>query len=211
MQQRLVCVEAGQTFSIQRVKVLTPQFSGIHCRLTRGRSLIRSQPGPSQVLAGKAVGRRTFVILVVGRAARYRAISGHLSISQKRNVVRVGVGACDSVGFGTTRMGFEAGCRGGQATGDGQLVITQRSRSISSGVISAIKTGHLQRTHRRHQRQDLPAARTNRNHVRAAYLSAHLGPSCCAAVWRSRWQPSCCVTRRSRPPVRLCPLKVPAG
>src|SRR6478752_8176025 len=33
-------------------------------------------------------------------------------------------------------------------------------------------------------------------------------PSCCAAVWRSRWQPSCWVTRRSRPPVRLRTLKV---
>ena len=72
IQQRLVCIEAGQTFSIQRVKVLKPQISSIHCRFTRGRSLVRSQPGPSQVLAGKAVGRRTFVILVVGRAARYR-------------------------------------------------------------------------------------------------------------------------------------------
>jgi hypothetical protein len=37
------------------------------------------------------------------------------------------------------------------------------------------RTGHLQRTHRRHQRHDLPAARTNWNHVRAAYFSAHLG------------------------------------
>jgi len=46
IQQRLVCVEAGQTFSIQRVKVLTPQLSSIHCRLTRGRSLVRSQSGP---------------------------------------------------------------------------------------------------------------------------------------------------------------------
>jgi hypothetical protein len=46
MQQRLVCVEAGQTFSIQRTEVLTPQVSGIHCRLTRGRSLVRNQPGP---------------------------------------------------------------------------------------------------------------------------------------------------------------------
>jgi hypothetical protein len=112
MQQRLVCVEAGQTFSIQRMEVLTPQVSSIHCRLTRGWSLVRSQSGPSQVLAGKAVGRRSLVILVVGRAARYWAISGHRSTSQKRYVVRVGVGACDSVGFGTTRMGFEAGCEG---------------------------------------------------------------------------------------------------
>ena len=56
MQQRLVCVEAGQTFSIQRMEVLTPQVSSIHCRLTRGRSLVRSQPGPSQVLAGKRLG-----------------------------------------------------------------------------------------------------------------------------------------------------------
>ena len=72
MQQRLVCVEAGQTFSIQRMEVLTPQVSSTHWRLTRGRSLVRSQPGPSQVLAGKPVGRRTFVILFVGRAARYR-------------------------------------------------------------------------------------------------------------------------------------------
>ena len=47
-------------------------------RLTRGRSLVRSQPGPSRVLAGKAVGRRSFVILVVGRAARYRATYRHL-------------------------------------------------------------------------------------------------------------------------------------
>ena len=46
MQQRLVCVEAGQTFSIQRMKVPTPQVSSIHCRLTRGRSLVRSQSGP---------------------------------------------------------------------------------------------------------------------------------------------------------------------
>ena len=54
------------------------QVSSIHCRLTRGRSLVRSQPGPSRVLAGKAVGRRSFVILVVGRAARYRATYRHL-------------------------------------------------------------------------------------------------------------------------------------
>src|SRR6187401_2146518 len=46
MQQRLVCVEAGQTFSIQRTEVLTPQVSSVHCRLTRGRSLVRSQSGP---------------------------------------------------------------------------------------------------------------------------------------------------------------------
>jgi hypothetical protein len=46
MQQRLVCVEAGQTFSIQRTEVLTPQVSSIHCRLTRGRTLVRSQSGP---------------------------------------------------------------------------------------------------------------------------------------------------------------------
>ena len=78
MQQRLVYVEAGQTFSIQRMEWLTPQVSSIHCRLTRGRSLVRSQPGPSRVLAGKAVGRRSFVILVVGRAARYRATYRHL-------------------------------------------------------------------------------------------------------------------------------------
>ena len=39
MQQRLVCVEAGQIFSIQRMEVLTPQVSSIHCRLTRGRSV----------------------------------------------------------------------------------------------------------------------------------------------------------------------------
>jgi hypothetical protein len=39
MQQRLVCVEAGQTFSIRRVEVLTPQVSSIHCRLTQGRSV----------------------------------------------------------------------------------------------------------------------------------------------------------------------------
>ena len=44
-QQRLVCVEAGQTFSVQRMEVFTPQVSSIHCRLTRGRSLVRSQPG----------------------------------------------------------------------------------------------------------------------------------------------------------------------
>ena len=49
MQQRLVCVEAGQTFSIQRMEVLTPQVSSIHCRLTRGRSLVRSQSGPPTV------------------------------------------------------------------------------------------------------------------------------------------------------------------
>jgi hypothetical protein len=48
MQQRLVCVEAGQTFSIQRMEVLTPQVSSIHCRLTRGRSLVRSQSGPQE-------------------------------------------------------------------------------------------------------------------------------------------------------------------
>jgi len=53
MQQRLVCVEAGQTFSIQRVKVLTPQVSSIHRRLTRGRSLVRSQSGPPHKAAGK--------------------------------------------------------------------------------------------------------------------------------------------------------------
>ena len=48
-------------------------------------------------------------------------ISGHLSTSQKRNLVRIGVGACDSVGFGTTRMGFEAGCeaQGSLARGAG--------------------------------------------------------------------------------------------
>ena len=46
IQQRLVYVEAGQSFSIQRVKVLTPHVSRIHCRLTRGRSLVRSQSGP---------------------------------------------------------------------------------------------------------------------------------------------------------------------
>ena len=39
MQQRLVCVEAGQTFPIQRIEVLTPQVSSIHCRLTQGRSV----------------------------------------------------------------------------------------------------------------------------------------------------------------------------
>jgi len=60
MQQRLVCVEAGQTFSIQRVKVLTPQVSSIHGRVTRGRSLVQYQPGPSQV-AGKGIGRRRCV------------------------------------------------------------------------------------------------------------------------------------------------------
>ena len=49
MQQRLVCVEAGQTFSIQRMKVLTPQLSSIHCRLTRGRTLVRSQSAPPTV------------------------------------------------------------------------------------------------------------------------------------------------------------------
>ena len=53
MQQRLVCVEAVQTFSIQRVKVLTPQVSSIHRRLTRGRSLVRSQSGPPHKAAGK--------------------------------------------------------------------------------------------------------------------------------------------------------------
>jgi hypothetical protein len=55
MQHRLVCVEAGQTFSIQRMKVLAPQVSSVHCHLTRGRSLVRSQSGPhmlnSQVTA----------------------------------------------------------------------------------------------------------------------------------------------------------------
>ena len=49
MQQRLVCVEAGQTFSIQRMEVLTPQVSSIRCRLTRGRSLVRSQSAPPTV------------------------------------------------------------------------------------------------------------------------------------------------------------------
>jgi len=49
MQQRLVCVEAGQTFSIQRMEVLTPQVSSIHGRLTRGRALVRSQSGPPTV------------------------------------------------------------------------------------------------------------------------------------------------------------------
>jgi len=53
MQQRLVCVEAGQTFSIQRMEVLTPQVSSIHCRLTRGRSLVRSQSGPRQIYAAQ--------------------------------------------------------------------------------------------------------------------------------------------------------------
>ena len=43
--QRLVCVEAGQTISIDRMEVLTPQASSIHCHLTRGRSLVRTQPG----------------------------------------------------------------------------------------------------------------------------------------------------------------------
>jgi len=44
-----VCVEAGQTFSIQRMEVLTPQVSSIHGRLTRGRALVRSQSGPPTV------------------------------------------------------------------------------------------------------------------------------------------------------------------
>jgi methylenetetrahydrofolate reductase (NADPH) len=39
IQQRLVCVEAGQTFSIQRVKVPMPQISSVHCRLTHGYSV----------------------------------------------------------------------------------------------------------------------------------------------------------------------------
>ena len=46
MQQRLVCVEAGQIFAVQRLEGLTPQVSSIHCRLTRGRSLVRSQSAP---------------------------------------------------------------------------------------------------------------------------------------------------------------------
>ena len=55
MQQRLVCVEAGQTFSIQRMEVLTPQVSSIHCRLTRGRALVRSQSGPPAVYLRRRV------------------------------------------------------------------------------------------------------------------------------------------------------------
>ena len=63
MQQRLVCVEAGQTFSIQRMEVLTPQVSSIHCRFTRGKSLVRSQPGPQRVFAGHS----TALAAVLGR------------------------------------------------------------------------------------------------------------------------------------------------
>jgi hypothetical protein len=59
MQQRLVCVEAGQMFSIPRVEVLTPQVSGSHCRLTRGRSLVRSQSGPQPVYLRKHPHART--------------------------------------------------------------------------------------------------------------------------------------------------------
>ena len=55
MQQRLVCVEAGQTFAIQRVKVLTPQVSSNHFHLTRGRSLVRSQSGPRETPRSAAV------------------------------------------------------------------------------------------------------------------------------------------------------------
>jgi hypothetical protein len=55
IRQRLVCVKAGQTFSIQRMEVLTPQVGSIHCRLTRGRSLVRSQSGPPETPRSAAV------------------------------------------------------------------------------------------------------------------------------------------------------------
>ena len=75
MQQRLVCVEAGQTFSIQRMEVLTPQVSSIHCRLTRGRSLVRNQPGPPQLLSPVDVGLN--IATPASGPVRVGWVSGH--------------------------------------------------------------------------------------------------------------------------------------
>jgi hypothetical protein len=66
--------------------------------------------------------------------------------------------------------------------------------------------------HRRHRRHDLPAARTKRESCSGRLRFGTPGRlSCCAAVWRSGRQPSCWVTRRSRPRVRLRTLKSPPG
>ena len=77
MQQRLVCVEAGQTFSIQRMKVLTPQVSSIHCRLTRGRTLVRSQPGPPTVYLRQHPNARTVLSSRIFLSVRF--LSGRKS------------------------------------------------------------------------------------------------------------------------------------
>ena len=82
MQQRLVCVEAGQTFSIQRMEVLTPQVSSIHCRLTRGRSLVRSQSGPP------AVYLRRRGLLWVGWQAATLSRSCHINSRDTSRVTR---------------------------------------------------------------------------------------------------------------------------
>jgi hypothetical protein len=52
IQQRLVCVEVGQTFSIQRVKVLMPQVSGTHCGLTRSAPTPDTAFRPPDIAAG---------------------------------------------------------------------------------------------------------------------------------------------------------------
>lgn len=82
MQQRLVCVEAGQTFSIQRMEVLTPQVSSIHCRLTRGRALVRSQSGPP------AVYLRRRGLLWVGWQAATLSRSCHINSRDTSRVTR---------------------------------------------------------------------------------------------------------------------------
>ena len=82
MQQRLLCVEAGQTFSIQRVKVLTPQLSSIQCRLTRGRALVRSQSGPP------AVYLRRRGLLWVGWQAATLSRSCHINSRDTSRVTR---------------------------------------------------------------------------------------------------------------------------
>ena len=82
MQQRLVCVEAGQTFPIQRIEVLTPQVSSIHCRLTRGRALVRSQSGPP------AVYLRRRGLLWVGWQAATLSRSCHINSRDTSRVTR---------------------------------------------------------------------------------------------------------------------------
>ena len=80
MQQRLVCVEAGQTFSIQRMEVLTPQVSSIHCRLTRSyrRCCARRRAPLPRVRAPEQTTLRTTSLASAHRAIR----AGRLSISR---------------------------------------------------------------------------------------------------------------------------------
>ena len=111
MQQRLVCVEAGQTFSIQRMKVLTPQVSSIHCRLTRGRTLVRSQPGPPTVYLRQYPNARTVLSSRIFLSVRF--LSGRKS-TVLVHPVKVGG---DRVQLRVVKVAVDVGCdHGGGVT-----------------------------------------------------------------------------------------------